>query len=223
MKLPIKKQYLTQLIFVLTFIGATQYLISSYQEQITNWLTQFGAYVILLYALLQTITIVIAPLGGSFLAITMLALYPKGMGVVIIYLITTAAYFINFLLAKKYGRGLTKKILGADALDKIDKYAADSGVPMLIVLKVFQGTSLFDYLSYAAGLTKISLRNFALVNILGGIPISIVNYLILSRTSNFTFGISIVYGVSTLLMFISIACIYYVKKNKKSVIKSKNG
>ncbi len=216
MKETIVKKYLPQLILILAFIGATQYLITAYQSQITTWLSSFGPYVILLYALLQTITIVIAPLGGSFLAITMLALYPQGKGVIFIYLITTAAYFINFSLARRYGRPLTKKLIGKEALEKIDHYAKDAGVPMLIVLKVFQGTSLFDFLSYAAGLTQISLKNFALVNILGGIPVSLVNYLILSKSPNFTTGISIIYGISTLLMLVSMAIIYLVKRPKKN-------
>lgn len=71
------------------------------QTEFTAWMVKFGPSVILVYVILQTVTIVIAPIGGFFLQIGLLALFEPAFAWSLIYLVTTPLYCVNFLIARK--------------------------------------------------------------------------------------------------------------------------
>ncbi len=76
---------------------------------------------------------------------------------------------IAFLLARRLGRPRLARRLPAPVMVQIDGLAARIGFRALLVLRllpVFQ----FDWVSYAAGLTAISFRAFAIATFLGMIP-----------------------------------------------------
>lgn len=185
------------LLLTITISYYLQNLVITNQEQFTGWLSQFGKYIILVYIILQAVTIIIAPIGGAFLLITMIALFGPELALTIMYCVTTPCYLVNFYLSKKYGRTIAQKIIGEDSLKKMDRFVLDSGTLMLVVLKVFLSSN-FDYLSYALGLTKISFKTFAVVNILGGIPAAFIMYLIFSRSIDLTQGVFTAYVVGLL-------------------------
>ncbi len=182
-------------------------------ERVTNWLSAFGPAVILVYILLQSLTIIIAPIGGFFLQVAMMALFPPSVALFIIYLVSTPLYLVNFYLARRFGRPLVQKIVGPDALKEIDKLAKDAGVITVIVLKVLQG-GIFDYLSYALGLTQISFKTFALINFLGGIPGIFLSYYIFTRFDSLTSGIIAIMVTAYVLSFLAILANYQLKKLK---------
>lgn len=192
-----------------------QFTILTKQEAVASWLSQFGPYLIVAYIIVQSITIIIAPIGGLFLQVALFGLFDPGFSIMLIYLTTTPLYFINFFLARKYGRPLVERIVGKIALDKIDNLAEDAGILTLVILKVFQG-GLFDYLSYAYGLTKVPFKTFLLVNIFGGIPSAFISYLIIKKSSSLTSGIITLMIVAYLLGGISIYLNHQIRKRKKS-------
>lgn len=190
-----------------------QFTILTNQEAVTKWLSQFGTYVILAYILIQSVTIIIAPIGGLFLQVAMYALFDPGKAIILIYLTATPLYCINFFLARRYGRPWVERIVGKTALDKIDDLAEDAGILTLVILKVFQG-GLFDYLSYAIGLTKIPFKTFLLVNIIGGLPASFISYLIIKNAGSLTSGIITLMVVAYILGGISIYLNHQIRKRK---------
>ncbi|MGZ5546365.1 MAG: hypothetical protein ACXWFZ_00235, partial [Nitrososphaeraceae archaeon] len=62
--------------------------ITSNQEAVIHWLEQFGPYVILVYALLLSGAIIIAPIGGFPLTIAMMALFGPTKAIILSYLIS---------------------------------------------------------------------------------------------------------------------------------------
>lgn len=179
------------------------------------WLESFGQWYLLIYAIVQILGIIVAPFGGFFIQIGLFALLPPIQAVLLIYAVTTPAFFINYYLARKYGRQIIKKIIGAHALDTVDNYAQDIGPQMLLLLKIFQG-GVFDYVSYAAGVTGIRPIVFFLVNVFGGAPGIAFSYLLLTNVENFTFAIISLMATGYILFGLSVLLIYLKRRNQKS-------
>ncbi len=202
------------LVFLIIFSMILQITVLSNPERFTSWLSDFGPFVILVYVLIQSITIIIAPIGGFFIQVALLALFPKWIAFVIVYLTVTPLYMVNFYLARRYGRPIVKHLIGRKALEKVDHLAMDLGTSSLIILKVFQGM-YFDFISYAVGLTKVSTKTFIIVNILGGIPGTLISYFVITRFENFTFGVIAWVVVAYILLGLSILINHQIKKHRR--------
>ncbi len=192
---------------------ALQYTFLTQPDKVTAWLSQFGPFVILVYIIVQSITIIIAPLGGFFLQVALIALYKPAIALTLVYLVVTPLYMVNFYIARRFGRPLVAKIVGKNALAQIDRLAKNAGVLTLVILKVFQG-GIFDYLSYAIGLTQIPFKTFAIVNIVGGIPGTLVSYYILTRFSNLTEGIIVLIATAYILGIFALLINHQIKKHR---------
>jgi len=190
-----------------------QALIVKNQEQFTNWLSSFGPYIILVYIILQAITVVFAPLSGFFLLVAMIALFGPAVAITLAYFVTTPCYLINFYLARIYGRPLAEKIVGRGALKKMDTFVANSGLGVLVVIRLFQSSN-FDYFSYAFGLTAISFKTFAVINILVGIPAALIAYTIYSLSGSLTQGVIATYIVGVVFAGLSILLSLYLNNRK---------
>lgn len=184
------------------------------QTEVTSWLSSFGPYVILAYVLAQTIAILFPPLGGFVLVIAMVALFGPGVALLLAYLVTTPVYILNFYFARRFGRPLVTRVVGKEALNRVDHYIKDAGTSLLIILRLLMGGS-FDYLSYGFGLTKVSFKTFIVVNIVAGIPGTLLHYFILREFSSLTVAVLVFYGVTIILAGISIY-IAHILKNHKS-------
>lgn len=180
-----------------------QGLVLSNQEEFTDWLSRFGPYILVVYVILQALTIIIAPIGGFFLITALISLFGPGFALTLGYFASTPIYLINFYLARKFGRPLVEKIIGKTALDNIDHYVQDAGLTTLVILRLFQGGN-FDYLSYGLGLTKVPFKTFALVNFLVGIPAQLIFYFILTSFESLTAGILFSYLYTIILTGLSI-------------------
>ena len=80
------KALLPFLLVLLVSLGL-QITFLSNQEGVTVWLSQFGIWIIAIYIPLQMATIIIAPLGGLFLQIAILAVFGPALGFALIYLV----------------------------------------------------------------------------------------------------------------------------------------
>ena len=189
-----------------------QFTVMAQPEKFTGWLSSFGPYVVLVYIIVQSITLLIPPLGGMFIWIGMLVILGPVKGLILSYLVTTPVYCLNFLLARKYGRSLVAKVAGKGGMAKIDHFSVDAGVGTLWILKIFQN-GYFDYISYAAGLTKISLHDYLVVNFLGGIPSTLLTYFILIKSPNFVTSMVFFYIMAGVLVGISIIITHWRKKH----------
>lgn len=202
------------IVIALSISFYSQHQITANQEEITLWLAQFGPYVILVYILLQTITIVFAPLSGFTLSIVMMTLFGVETAIVLYYLVSCPVYLLNFYLGRRYGRSLVKKIVGEESLLKLDHLVKDAGVLILVMSRVLQPGN-YDYLSYVWGLTTIPFKTFAIVNFLAGIPGAIISYLILSQFDNLFYGVIAFYISTVALAGLAIYLTHRIKKYQR--------
>lgn len=209
---------LIPVILVLLFTVVVQGSVLKNQEVYTQWLLSFGPWFLVVYIIVQIIAIIIAPLGGFFIQVGLFAILPPVQALLLIYVVTTPGFFINFYLAKRYGRPIVIRLIGKSAMEKVDLYSKDAGPVTLILLKIFQA-GIFDYASYAAGLTKIKPSVFFLINIFGGLPGILVSYLILTKFTNFTVSIMVLLFTGYFMFGLSLL-VMHLKRKKEEEIKN---
>lgn len=190
-----------------------QAMLLSDQETIKSWLLSFGPWIILAYVLLQSLAVIIAPIGGFAFLLTMIAIFGPGKAIILAYLTTTPLYCVNFYIARRFGRPIVQKIIGNAGLKTVDHFAQDAGTPTLIILRVFQGMN-FDYISYGIGLTNIPFKTFLVVNILGAIPSYLILYFIISRFDNLLYSVAAFYVASVVLAGAAILSTHLIRKHK---------
>lgn len=214
----VKSIILISLPMVLAILASliVQATVLSNPDLVAKWLSSFGPFLFLIYAMVQASTIIIAPIGGLFMLIALIAVIGPLKAMILFYLVSTPSFIVNFYIGRKYGRPLVEKIIGKAAMKTVDHYASDAGVVTIIIFKVFQG-GIFDYLSYAIGLTKIPARVFHLVNILGGIPATIVSYYILISFKNFTTSIIVLIIAAYLFGGLAILINHLIKRHHLKV------
>ena len=208
------------LAIILSYI--LQFTVISQPERFTSWLSSFGPYVILVYIFVQSLTLIIPPLGGTFIWIGMLAILGPAKGLILSYLVTTPVYCLNFWLSKKFGQPLVQKVVGKGGMAKIDRYVADAGVGTLWILKIFEN-GYFDFISYAVGLTNISFKDFLIVNFVGGIPSTLMYYFILTKSPNFLTSMILIQAAAGALILASFFINYFRRKKSFNLLFRRNG
>lgn len=124
----------------------------------------FGPAVIILFTIVSHI---FAPMAGSPAVLLGYAIFGVIKTSLFLYIASMISAMINFEISRRYGRGLVIKLVGKDAIKQVDKLVEISGGKILAVSRIF-GFPLFEIISYAAGLTKISFKKYMTITALFG-------------------------------------------------------
>lgn len=138
-------------------------------ERITEWIDGFGLLAPAVYIALLAVAIIFSPLpsvpiniaGGLAFGVFFGALYTMIGGMI--------GATVNFALARRFGRAWVERRLGAQATAHIDQLAERMGFRIIFFMRLIPLFN-FDWVSYAAGLTSLSFRRYALASVLGMIP-----------------------------------------------------
>ena len=113
---------------------------------------------------------IFAPLPGSPASLLSIAVYGYTTTVIFVYLGGLLSASISFYLSRRFGRKLVIKFVGQNTMNEIDDFAKAEGTEVLIISRLI-GFPLFDYISYAAGLTNIPFNKyFAITAVCSVIP-----------------------------------------------------
>lgn len=152
------------------FSFATDWVISRFvdldEQQIVGWIEDSGLLGPLVYILLLASTIIFTPLpsvvvsvaGGLAFGVVMGTLYTLAGGML--------GATVNFYLARRLGRHYVERRLGQRAMEQIDSLADRMGVKLVFLTRLIPLFN-FDWVSYAAGLTRMSYRGYAVATLLG--------------------------------------------------------
>jgi len=77
---------------------------------------------------------------------------------------------IAFILARRFGRRFVQKIAFFKKIERIEKKLSENQRFWVWVAVRLPSNPIFDYISYAAGLTNISFTKFFLTTFLGSLP-----------------------------------------------------
>ena len=64
-------------------------------EGTKEWLLSFGPFIILVYIILQALSIIIAPIGGFVFALAMIAIFGPKIAVLLLLFTSTPCFFFN--------------------------------------------------------------------------------------------------------------------------------
>lgn len=105
---------------------------------------------------------VFAPVAGTPGVVVAFAGFGLFKGWLILYIASLLSATINFYIARKLGRNWVIKLAGRDSIDKIDKFTEIMGTKLLIIARIF-GMPMFEFISYAVGLSNISFEKYFLI------------------------------------------------------------
>jgi len=158
------------IILIIIFFIISSYLvqtnIDSFKEKINIGITG-----IIIFIIIIALSIIIAP-------VSVIPLFPLGIGIwgwvitaILAIIGWTIGAIIAFLLARKFGTKLIKKIIPIESIHKFEKKIPTKNIFWTIVF--LRATIPIDGVSYLFGLfSKISLKKYTLATIIGLIPFS---------------------------------------------------
>ena len=133
---------------------------------VRDWLRQSGAVAPIVYIALLALAIVVTPIPSVPLDIAAGLAFGLFWGTV--YTLTGAQIgaTVCFALARRYGRPWLERRLPKAAVSHVDRMTGRLGVPALFFMRLLPVFN-FDWVSYAAGLTRMSLAQFTLATFAG--------------------------------------------------------
>ncbi len=137
-------------------------------ENAQQLVRQSGHWAPVSFVILCAFSLIIAPLSGSSLFIAGGAIFGKQSGFLLSLLATVLGCSANFWISRKFGRNVVARLIGKASLAELDqltgRVTGNRGIFYLTLLMPLSQ----DIVSYAAGLTPISYRRFAIALILSG-------------------------------------------------------
>lgn len=135
------------------------------QAAVEQWVQKFGAAGPLAVIGFIALEVVIAPIPGGFLPITVGALFGVWPGVLYSWLGNILGSLLAFALARGVGRPLVLRFIKRTTLDRLDAFLQRS--PKLLWLVYVVPVFPIDIITFAVGLSAIPFRRFALVMTIG--------------------------------------------------------
>ncbi len=175
-----------------------------------------GPFAPLAFIALKASTYVIAPLSGTPLKLAAGALFGFWDGALYALAGDMFGACLNFWIARLFRARVIAKVAGKKALKQIDEVAEHvGGWRALLAARLFL-SSLYDFISYAAGLSNLSFKQFFLVSLLAGIPSTFLTaWLGDSLVSNPQVFL-IIAGLGLLSIFLVIASSKWLSQNPRN-------
>ena len=207
---------LSLLVVVLGFTLASLVIVelTGGTEQFRGLIHGAGVWAPLVYVLLKASTYVIAPLSGTSVKLASGALFGTWEGMALSLAGDTLGGSLNYWIARTLGRKGISKFAGKKAMAQVD-HATDrvGGWKALLGARLLL-SAFYDFISYAAGLARISFAQYFVVTTIGGIPISIFFAMVGNATVESSGANHILIGICAVMFVVTgIALIAHRKKN----------
>lgn len=144
-------------------------VISLRPEAIEERLNGFGIWGPIVFVLLMTTAVVISPIPSVPLDIAAGLAFGLVWGTIYVLIGAELGAVIAFLLARRVGRPWVERRLPESVVGRVDALTARTGARAIFVMRLIPAFQ-FDWVSYAAGLTALPLRTFAIATLLGMTP-----------------------------------------------------
>ena len=146
------------------------------QENMQKFVMGFGTAAGIIFVLIQIIQVIIPVIPGGVSCVAGVIVFGAGMGFVYNYVGICIGSILVFLIAKRYGRPLMVKMFDKKLIDKYESWTEKNGrFTKLFALAIFLPVAPDDFLCYLAGTTRMKLKTFTAVILLGK-PLSIAAY-----------------------------------------------
>jgi uncharacterized membrane protein YdjX (TVP38/TMEM64 family) len=169
---PLPKGIVIALLLALTISFASITIVEMFDgaAKMRAWIENAGAWAPLVYILLKASTYVIAPLSGTPVKLAAGALFGFWEGAALALVGDTLGASLNFWIARLFrDRGISK-IAGKKSIKQIDQMTEHVGGWRALLAARLLLSSLYDFISYAAGISNLQFKHFFWVTVLAGVP-----------------------------------------------------
>ena len=164
----------TIVVAALSFVAVTVLITLAIEaigvEQLRAAVESAGPYAPLVYILVRALTYVVAPLSSGplgFAAGVMFGLWP---GLALTLLAEVVGGSANFWIARRLGRPVVERLVGGrEGMGRVERFYRQASSPWMLAYARLFFFSIYDFISYAAGLTQIKYRHYLLVTAVVGI------------------------------------------------------
>ncbi len=136
-------------------------------ERLQDLVQAAGPFAPIVFVLLKASTVVVTPISGTPLRFAAGALFGFWEGVAFSVCGSVLGGSINFWIARRFGRRIVVRLLGAGALARVEPLLGRLGNWRALVLARLVLAPLWDILCYGVGLTRLRFRTFLIVAVLG--------------------------------------------------------
>lgn len=169
---PLPKGLVIALAIALAISGVSIVLVELFDigTKMRQWIEGAGVWAPLVFVGLKASTYVVAPLSGTPVKLAGGALFGFWEGAALGLTGDLLGGSINFWIARLFRDKAITRLSGRKAIKQIDDLTEHvGGWRALVAARLFL-SSLYDFISYAAGLSKLPFKQFFLVSFLAGIP-----------------------------------------------------
>lgn len=142
---------------------------------LVNYMKEFGIWAPIFFLLLQAIQVLFPIIPGGASCLAGVLAFGSIMGFIYNYVGLTVGSFLVFLLSRKYGLKLVKRLFNEDIVNKYLLYIRTDKFNKIFFLGIFLPGAPDDLLCYIAGLSKMKLKTFTII-ILIGKPLALLMY-----------------------------------------------
>lgn len=169
-------------------------------DAVREYIKSFGVWAVAISFAMMILQSVAAPIPAFFITFSNAIIWGWWRGAILSWTSAMAGAALCFFISRVYGRGAAEKFTSKLALDDVDLFFEKYGKNAILVARLLPFVP-FDPISYAAGLTAMSFKDFFLATGLGQLPATIVYSYAAATSSNpstFVKGLLILFGVSAL-------------------------
>jgi len=169
-------------------------------EIVKGFLELHVALAPVLFIFFRTLSILFPPFPGTTLDLIAIPLFGKFWGFVYAETTMVIGGAIAFLIARKLGKPFVEKFMSVKKIEeweeKIEERSGFWGLTTVRMISI----SIFDYVSYIAGLTKINFGKYMLSSLIASIPPTaffyyIGGFILEMNLGIITFLVPIVFGI----------------------------
>ncbi|CAM3373496.1 MULTISPECIES: TVP38/TMEM64 family protein [Saccharibacillus] len=147
----------------------------SSQASLEAFLTGFGVWAPLIFVVFQAVQVVIPILPGGIGCVGGILIFGPLAGFLYNYVGICLGSLAAFLLARRYGRPILDSMFSPKLLAKYKHWTEGRRFNNLFAVGIFMPVAPDDFLCYLAGTTKMTLRRFTTIILLGK-PLAIAAY-----------------------------------------------
>lgn len=142
-------------------------------DNVIGFIRSYGVYAVIISFLLMVLQSVAAPLPAFLITFANAAIWGWWKGAILSWSSAMVGAIVCFYIARILGREAVEKLTTKTAVSSVDKFFERYGKSTILICRLLPFVS-FDFVSYAAGLTSMSLASFLIATGVGQLPATIV-------------------------------------------------
>lgn len=174
-------------------------------EKVKDYILSYGIWAPVISFFLMIFQSVIAPLPAFLITFANAALFGWIFGALLSWFSAMVGAILCYYIAKLLGRSFVEKLTSKTALENVDGFFERYGKYTVLIARLLPFVS-FDIVSYAAGLTKMKIKDFVIATGLGQLPATIVysyaGEMLTGGTKMFVFGLLSLFAFTALVFLL---------------------